>query len=1185
MSLAAAFAFTACRHQETGIFRQLSSSHTGIHFSNKISESDSINPMNVVNIYNGGGVGIGDFNGDGLADMYFTGNMVPNKLYLNKGNLAFEDVTEKAGVDGMGRWARGVSVVDINNDGKLDIYVCNTIYKDSLRRRNILYVNQGNDAGGIPRFKDDAAAWGLDINVQSTMAQFFDYDNDGDLDMYLTVNEAANGIAYTAFSERNGNATHSEGRLYRNETDSASHHPVYRDVSLQAGITLAGFGHSATICDINADGWKDIYVANDFISSNILYINNHDGTFSDRAKDYFKHTSLNAMGSDVVDINNDGLVDVVELDMNPEDNFRKKMMMNAGNYNTIQNFELFKYQLQYIRNTFQLNQGPRLLEGDSIGAPVFSEIAFMSGMSQTDWSWTPLVADFDNDGFRDMIITNGFPKDVTDHDFIAYREKSNGLEPPLQMMGRIPVVKISNYAYRNTNGVQFEDMTKAWGFTRPGFSNGAVYADLDNDGDMDIVINNIDDEAFVYENRSRQAGDTASHYLQVAFRGSPANINGLGASADIYYDHGKHQLYENLPVRGYLSTNQGIAHFGLGKTTVVDSVVITWPENKKQVFQQVKADQLLKADLANAAIPAPVNPQQLQSVPIFREITRLTGLGAKHTDFDFIDFNVQTTLPHKFSQYCPALAAGDINGDGLDDIIMGGNNIYPAKVLLQQPNGKFREQQMDEKAGSTNVNFKDEGIVLFDADGDGFNDVYVASGGFNYAAGDAAYQDRLYLNNGKGSFSIAAGALPDNHISKLCVRVQDIDHDGKPDLFVSGRVEPGKYPRPVSSFIFKNISEKGKPKFIDITSQVAPELENVGLVCDALFTDFDNDNQADLILAGEWMPVTFLKNTGGKFKNVTASTGIAGNTGWWNSIAAGDFRHTGRTDYIVGNVGLNTYFQASDQRPVFVTAKDFDKNGSYVPILSQYLPATDGTKKEFPAFGRDEMIERIPTLKKRYDNYGKFAGSTMEEIITPEMRKDAQRLQATMLQSCFLRNDGNGKFTIIPLPLPAQYSVVNGMLADDFDGDGNLDVLINGNDFGTEVATGRYNALNGLLLKGKGDGSFQPLTILESGIYLPGDGKALVQLKGADGKYLVAASQNRGPLKLYALRSNTRRLVPVNSNDESAVLHYKNGNSRKQEFYNGSGFLSQSARYCATDSSVVAVEIRNNKGEVRKIAP
>ena len=593
----------ACHHKHS-LFEKISSSHSGIDFNNTIVENDSINPLDVVNIYNGGGVGIGDFNNDGLPDIYFGGNMVPGRLYLNRGNFKFEDITEKAGVEGLGRWARGISVIDINNDGLMDIYICNTIYKDSLRRRNILYVNQGIDKDGIPHFKDMAAEYGLDIHGQSTMANFFDYDNDGDLDMYLTVNEAANGDNASVFLHRDHiNSVPSIGRLYRNDWDSVLKHPVFHDVSAQAGVYYEGFGHSATICDINNDGWKDIYVSDDFLSNNILYINNHDGTFSNEIKGYFKHTSYNSMGQDVVDINNDGLPDVIELDMNPQDNYRKKMMLASDNYLTNQNFDQYSYEYQYVRNTLNLNQGPGLSEGDSIGRTVFSEIGFLSGISQTDWSWGPLVADFDNDSYRDIIITNGFPRDVSDHDFMAYRVQATGLTSKKDMLEQIPRVKIHNYGFRNKGDMTFSDETADWGLTQPTFSNGVAYADFDNDGAIDMVINNINDEALLYRNTSRDKDTTSTHYLQIKYKGDKKNINGLGAVASIYYDHGKKQVYENNPYRGYISSMQGITHFGLGKVTMVDSVVIKWNNGKKQTLHNVKANQVITVNIADAATP------------------------------------------------------------------------------------------------------------------------------------------------------------------------------------------------------------------------------------------------------------------------------------------------------------------------------------------------------------------------------------------------------------------------------------------------------------------------------------------------------------------------------------------------------------------------------------------------------
>ena len=1175
--------FTSCK--KTTLFEQIPSSHSGIHFNNQIVENDTINPLDKLNIYNGGGVGVGDFNADGLQDIYLVGNTVSNKLYLNRGDMKFQDVTDEAGVGGKGGWGRGVAVVDINNDGWPDIYVCNTLLNNPEKRRNLLYINQGPDKNGVPHFKEMAKEYGLDATVHSTMASFFDYDNDGDLDMYLTVNEIDPTDNTSLFKPiiKDGTA-HSTGRLYRNDWDPVLKHPVFHDVSKQAGILIEGFGHAATTVDINRDGWKDIYVTNDFFPDNILYINNHDGTFTDRSKEYFKHTSLTAMGQDIEDLNNDGLADVFELDMNPPDNYRKKMFMGPDNYQVFQNYDRFGHQYQYPRNTLQLNQGPRVGQNDSIGAPAFSEIAFMSNVSQTDWSWGPVLTDFDNDGYRDLIITNGYPRDVTDHDFMNFRAQSYFVASKKQILDQIPIIKIPNFAFRNNGKLQFDDVTDTWGLGTPTFSNGAVYVDLDNDGDMDVVMNNINDEAMIYKNTEREKNPNTSHYLHIKFQGGKQNIDGIGAWADIYYDHGKHQVYENTPFRGYLSTIQNIAHFGLGKITRLDSVVIRWQNGKKQVLQNVNADQVLKVNINNAQDTYSFKQPEIDKQSLFREITRMLGVTYKNQDDDMIDFSIQKLLPHKLSEYSPGLAVGDIDGNGLDDIIVGGSSKYPSQAFLQQPDGKFVQRNLlSPGAIGPKEDFKDEGLLLFDANGDGKLDLYVASGGYKNEAGSPSYQDRLYINDGKGNFKEDADALPKNYTSKLCVRAIDYNKDGKLDLFVSGRVDPWNYPKPVSSFILRNDSKDGHVKFTDVTSSVAKDLKDAGLVCDAIFSDFDNDGWPDLIMAGEWMPVTFLKNDHGVFKNVTSNTGISDKLGWWNTIAAGDFEHNGRTDYIVGNTGLNTFFKASDQYPIYITAKDFNNDGSYDAVPSMFLKDQDGKMKEFPVHTRDDIIKQMISMRVKFQNYKSYATATMDEVITPEMRKGALRLKANTLQSVYLRNEGNGKFTAIPLPMQAQLSQLCGMSVDDFDGDGNLDVVMNGNDYGTELTTGRYDAFNGLMLKGDGKGNFTPLSILQSGIYIPGNGKALVKLEGAHGEYLLAASQNRDAMKIFELKRKTQiiRLQPF---DMYATVVYKNGKTGKKEFYYGDSFLSQSGRFINVDDSMSSVTITDNSGHTRNIA-
>ncbi|HEY1007170.1 MAG TPA: VCBS repeat-containing protein, partial [Sphingobacteriaceae bacterium] len=858
--------------------------------------------------------------------------------------------TEEAGVGGHDRWSRGVSVVDINHDGWQDIYVSVTLSEKPEDRRNLLYINQGKQPDGRVRFLEKAREYGLDDSSHSTMANFFDYDRDGDLDMYLVVNEIRKRENPNKFRPviRDGSAP-STGKLYQNNWDPARKHPVFTDVSAKAGVTIEGYGHGAVTSDLNRDGWPDIYVSNDFVSNNILYINNRDGTFTDQSRTYFKHTAANSMGLDITDINNDGLSDVIELDMNPQDNYRKKMMMGANSYQTYQNFDYYGYQYQYVRNTLQVNQGPRVGENDTVGAPVFSETAFFSGIAETDWSWTPVVTDFDNDGLRDIVITNGYPRDVTDRDFMAFRDNSYSVASVEQLLQQIPVIKLHNYAYRNTGNLAFENVTENWGLSLPTFSNGAVYADLDNDGDMEMVVNNINDEALLYQNISREALHSDNHYLQLELKGDDRNPQGIGAWVEIHHGGGR-QVWENTPYRGYLSSVSGTAHFGLGGITRVDSVVIRWPDRRMQVIRNVQADQRLLADIRESR-KSQDDTEAGQPVvaenTLFREITSSVGLRYLHQARDIVDFNTQKLLPHKLSEYHPALAAGDINNDGTEDLVVGGSSDQPAQAFLQQRNGTFIGRNLVNGPAGPGT-FLDMGLLLFDADGDGDLDLYTARGGYEIAPNSDAYQDRFFRNDGKGNFTAVAGALPVNFTSKSAVRSVDYDRDGDLDLFVAGRVEPWHYPKPVSSFILRNDTKQGVVRFTDVTRSVAPDLVAAGLVCDGLFTDFDNDGWQDLVVAGEWMPLTFLKNDQGKFRNMKDQTGVSDKKGFWNSIAPGDFDNDGDIDYVAGNHGWNTFYRASEEYPVFVTARDFDQNGSYDAIPSLFLPAQDGTMKEFP---------------------------------------------------------------------------------------------------------------------------------------------------------------------------------------------------------------------------------------------
>ncbi len=1169
--------FCSC-HQEKPLFHFVKSSHSGITFNNEIQESDSLNAVDLVNVYNGGGVGIGDFNNDGLPDIYFTGNRVPCRLYINKGRLKFRDVTAIAGVEGEGKWCSGVSVVDINNDGLLDIYVCATIKKLPSQRKNMLYVNKGPGSDGIPRFTDMAREYGLDDSCHSVQAAFFDYDNDGDLDMYLGVNEVTESMyRFMNHSPVRNSNNPSTGRLFRNDWNDSLKHPVFVNVSSSAGVNTESYANAVYISDINRDGWKDIYVSNDFLVSDLLWINNHDGTFTDKVSVYFKHITANAMGCDMGDVNNDGLLDMVELDMNPEDNLRRKTMLQSNKDLQFTNGE--GYTQQYSRNTLQLNQGPRIGENDSIGDPIFSDIGYFAGIAATDWSWGPLIADFDHDGNADIIINNGFPKDVTDRDFSVFRNRFGMALPKDHLLSQIPEVKLRKYAFKNKGNLEFEKVSEKWGFTTPAFTNGTAYADLDGDGDLDLVLNNINDKAFLYENTSGETKNEKSHFLKVRLKGPVNNKNGIGSWVELYYDHGKKQVWESNPYKGYLSTIENAANFGLGEINSIDSVIVRWPDGKFQKIMQPPTDQVLVADISQAQGNLPFEQRLIASKTLFRNVTSEKKL--KYFDHDPIpnDFGYQHILPHSYSEYGPALAAGDLNGDGLDDFICGGASYQSAEVFFQHADGNFTHEPL--VSGVKMKISKDAGLLLFDADGDGDPDLYIASGGYENAPNTAAYQDHFYVNDGRGKFREIADALPQVYTSKLNVKAADFDQDGDLDLFVSGRIEPRKYPKPVSCVLLRNDSGNGKIKFTEVTSTIAPDLLNIGLVSDALFSDFDNDGWTDLLLAGEWMPLVFLKNDHGSFKNVSPASGINGQVGWWNSLVSGDFDNDGDIDYIAGNLGLNTYYKASDQYPVRVYAGDFTRSERYLAFLSQYYPVShqDQTMKEFPAQARDDVMMQMNSLSRKFPDYKSFGLAQMKDLFSEDQMKDILILKANNFSSCYIENKGNGLFEMHRLPVEAQIALLNGMVADDFNGDGNLDVLLTGNQYGMEETVGRYDAMNGLLLKGDGKGGFISSPMAESGIFLPGNCKAIIMLRSARQQPLVVASCHNGPLAAFEWQIKGK-FIDIAPAETSAVLQ-AGPLKRKVEFNWGNSFLSQSSRFITTGESAT-VEISGD-GNTKRI--
>lgn len=1164
--------FGCSKNQNTDtLFKLLDPAETGIDFKNTIVESDSINILNHPYLYNGAGVGIGDFNHDGLSDVYFAGNMVPGKLFINKGNLKFEDITATAGVNGGGRWCTGVSVVDINNDGWLDIYVCASFKKEAAARKNLLYINQGVNKDGVPTFKESAEAYGLQDTGFSTQAVFFDYDRDGDLDVYVLTNVLGKKTPVAYRPKVNDGSAENTDRLYRNNGNI-----TFTNVSNEAGITLEGFGNSVAVNDINNDGWPDIYVGNDFISNDILYINNKNGTFTNRSSEYFKHTGWSVMGADIVDLNNDGLSDLVSLEMLPEENLRKKTMLMGDNYITYINNNKYKYDHQYIRNVLQMNQG-QLPNGN----PQFSEIAYMAGIYQTDWSWTPLVADYDNDGYRDMVITNGYPRDVTDLDHALYTNGQGRTvkeNTTLAAADSFPVVKTASYAFRNRGEGQFNDQSKDWGIVKPTFSTGGVYADLDNDGDMDLVINNIDDDAFVYENtlNSKSKANAEQHYLNIKLAGDAKNTGGIGATIRMYYG-GKQQLYDQQPCRGYMSTVDAIAHFGLGKVSSADSLRIRWPDGKTQLLTNVKANQVITLNYKNASGNIPAGIRHQKTMPVFNSVAAQSGIKYLHKEKDAIDYNIQPTLPHKLSQYGPCIAVGDIDNNGFDDVYIGGSAGNKGAFFMQNKNGFTMDNSR-----FLRVDYKDEedmGAIIFDANGDGWPDLYVASGSYEFPKNHTTAQDRLYINNKKGQFERDYAAVPVEYDNGSCVRAADYDGDGDLDLFVGGRSVSGAYPSSPVSHIFRNDSGK----FTDVTQKICSGLVHGGMITDALWSDFDNDGKPDLIVVGEWMPVTFYKNNGSSFANVTNSTGIAQHVGWWNSIVAGDFNNDGKTDYVAGNLGQNSNYKASAAQPMTILGKDMDGNGSFDAMIFCYLKAEDGTQKQFPMHTRDDLISQVIGIRKKYPTYNGFGRATMQDIWSDADKQGAVQLTATDMNTSFIENKGGGKFGITALPLAAQTAPVYGMVARDVDQDGNLDLVMTGNDFGMEPFTGRHDAFMGLYLKGNGKGGFNNVNMAQSGLCISGDAKSFATVKTAN-KELFIATQNQDSVKVYQQAGNQpSKWLQLNPNDFYAEVTYKNANKQKVEFYYGSTYLSQSSRGLKIDPNVASVIIADYKGNKRQV--
>lgn len=1065
------------------LFTQLPPKQTGIDFSNGIKEDEKQNVLGYEYLYNGGGVAMGDINNDGLPDIFFTANLQSNKLYLNTGNFQFRDITKAAKVGGRKDWKTGVTMADINGDGWLDIYVCYSGKGNANSRRNELYINNHNNT-----FTESAKQYGLDDAGCSTQAIFFDYDLDGDLDCYVlnhNIKAYKNvGLQYL----KNDYDSLAADRLYRNDNGH------FTDVSKLAGISgnPISFGLGIAVSDVNNDGWPDIYVSNDYTEQDYLYINNKNGTFSQKELYAFSHMSEFSMGNEIADINNDGLVDILTLDMLPEDNRRQKLLQAQENYELYQDMSLNGFHYQFMRNMLQLNNGNG----------TFSEIGQLAGISNTDWSWCPLLADFDNDGYKDLFITNGYMRDYTNKDFLKYwgeylvkQAVDHDSVNYFDIVKMMPSTNVANYAFKNNGDVTYKNVSEEWGLKKLSLSNGAAYADLDNDGDLDLIVNNINEPAFIFRNESN-----GNHYLTIRLKGTGQNSFGLGAKV-FCYTNGSLQLLEQMPTRGYQSSVSEVLHFGVGKNTEIDSLKIIWPDGKAQLLQRVKVNQSITLEQKNA------KPQDIifSSAPMRLFSFQKPLIPFSHVQLEYNDFKRQPLMPAMFSSCGPRLGKADVNGDGLEDVFMGSSQGQSSRLYLQTPSGFVLSPQAAFVADSVSATAS---VLFFDADGDGDADLYCASGGYNdFTESDERLEDRLFINDGKGNFTLSKNALPVMINSKSVVATVDYDDDGDLDLFVCGRVVPGMYPQAPHSYLLQN---DGKGRFTDVTLSAAPQMQRAGMITDAKWFDVNKDGKKDLLVVGEWMHPTIFINDGKHLQIDTTNYWFASSaasqsqtyTGWWNTIALADLDNDGDTDIVLGNWGLNSQLKCSPSEPLAIIYKDFDNNGSIDPFLCCYIQG-----KSYPYVSRDELLDEIYSLRKKFTNYKSYADATMTDIFSADELSDAQQLTATCLATTYFENK-DGKFYERTLPVQAQFSPVYKIVVHDFNGDRFPDLLLLGNNEYPRLKLGKMDANFGTLLLNDGHGNFNFSTNSGNGLFIPGDVKdaTLISVNGSN--YLMVGINN-----------------------------------------------------------------------------